>query len=93
MRKIHKAKEIWKDFWIIMAIRPADTLKALAGSVLVAGAWFLIQFTNSCVLRTVAGYGQESRNIVVILLFLFGLYCVSRIPTISGYWLNDIRLH
>ena len=23
--KNHKAKEIWKDFWIIMAIRPADT--------------------------------------------------------------------
>lgn len=90
MRKIHKAKEIWKDFWIIMAIRPADTLKALAGSVLVAGAWFLIQFTNSCLLRTVAGYGQESRNIVVILLFLFGLYCVSRIPTISGYWLSGL---
>ena len=80
-----RIKEIWEDFKIITAVRPRDTVKALGGSVLVAGAWFLIQFVNSCLLRTVAELGKVTQSIFVPLVFLFGLYCAARIPTILGY--------
>lgn len=49
----YRGREVWEDFKIITAVCPKDTALALAGSVFVAGAWFLIQFVNSCLLRTV----------------------------------------
>lgn len=85
MKAYRKGKEVWEDFKIISAVRPKDTVKALGGSVLVAGAWFLIQFVNSCLLRTVAALDKETQSIFVPMVFLFGLYCVARIPTILGY--------
>ena len=88
MIDVRKGKEVWEDFKIITAVRPKDTVKALGGSVLVAGAWFLIQFVNSCLLRTVAALDMETQSIFVPLVFLFGLYCVARIPTVLGYRLS-----
>ncbi len=69
---------------------PKDTALALAGSVFVAGAWFLIQFVNSCLLRTVAKFGQEKGHAAVLLLFLFGLYVAARVPTVLGYRLSGL---
>ena len=66
----YRGREVWEDFKIITAVCPKDTALALAGSVFVAGAWFLIQFVNSCLLRTVAKFGQEKGHAAVLLLFL-----------------------
>lgn len=85
MIHVRKGKEVWEDFKIITAVRPKDTVMAVGGSVLVAGAWFLIQFVNSCLLRTVAGLNEMRQSIWAPLVFLCGLYCVARIPTILGY--------
>ena len=90
MKYSERGKEIWEDFKVITAVRPKDTALALAGSVLVAGAWFLIQFVNSCLLRTVAKFGQETGYVAVRILFLFGLYVVARIPTVLGYRLSGL---
>lgn len=90
MKYSERGKEVWEDFKVITAVRPKDTALALAGSVLVAGAWFLIQFVNSCLLRTVAKFGQETGHVTVLILFLFGLYVVARIPTVLGYRLSGL---
>lgn len=86
----YRGREVWEDFKIITAVCPKDTALALAGSVFVAGAWFLIQFVNSCLLRTVAKFGQEKGHVTVMLLFLFGLYVAARIPTVLGYRLSGL---
>ena len=90
MKYSERGKEVWEDFKIITAVRPKDTVLALVGSVLVAGAWFLIQFVNSCLLRTVAKFGQETGHVTVLILFLFGIYVVARIPTVLGYRLSGL---
>jgi ABC-type multidrug transport system fused ATPase/permease subunit len=86
----YRGREVWEDFKIITAVCPKDTELALAGSVFVAGAWFLIQFVNSCLLRTVAKFGQEKGHAAVLLLFLFGLYVAARVPTVLGYRLSGL---
>lgn len=85
MKRCGKIKEVWNDFQIVIAARPRETVKILVGSVLVAFAWYLIQLTNSLLLRTVAKFGEETGRNYPLLLCLFGLYCVARIPTILGY--------
>ena len=85
MKGYRKARDVWEDFQIVIAVRPKETAKILLGSILVASAWFLIQLVNSCLLRTVARFGEEAGQDYLILIFLFGLYCVARIPTILGY--------
>ena len=85
MDRYRKTKEVWKNFQIVIAARPRETVKILLGSILVASAWFLIQLTNSFLLKTVAKFGEENGQNYLVLLWLFGLYCVARIPTILGY--------
>lgn len=85
MKGYKKASEVWKDFQIVSEVRPMETAKIVVGAILVASAWFLIQLVNSCLLRTVAKFGEETKQDYVILIFLFGLYGVARIPTILGY--------
>lgn len=85
MKEYRNAREVWNDFQTVIAARPKETAKILAGAVLVALAWFMIQLTNSCLLRAVAKFGEKSGRDYLILLFLFGVYCAARIPTILGY--------